>query len=129
MLSFPILLQVLNCRGKKESNLEREKSSIAMSLLCYNLSSICCSNCSEEIRGEILFVLYKVSALQCMSMDGDGTDILFAFCPKLLYLSLEALMKTQIDDVRLNCVGLSSSFRYIFILLLQFYTHLQVIFL
>ncbi|KAM1049872.1 hypothetical protein ACFX11_031935 [Malus domestica] len=61
---------------------------------------------SEEIRGEILFVLYKVSVLQYASEDGDGTDILFAFCPKLLHLSLEALMKTQSDDVRLNCVAL-----------------------
>lgn len=36
---------------------------------------------------------------------GYGDDILIAFCPKLLRLSLEALMKTQADDVRLNCVG------------------------
>ncbi|CAB4293776.1 unnamed protein product [Prunus armeniaca] len=60
---------------------------------------------SEEIRGEILFVLYKVSVLQYASEVGDGTDFLFAFCPKLLRLSLEALMKTQSDDVRLNCVA------------------------
>ncbi|CAB4294154.1 unnamed protein product [Prunus armeniaca] len=50
-------------------------------------------------------VLYKVSILQYASEVGDGTDFLFAFCPKLLDLSLEALMKTQSDDVRLNCVG------------------------
>ncbi|KAH9679923.1 protein putative RECOMBINATION INITIATION DEFECT 1 [Citrus sinensis] len=61
---------------------------------------------SEEIRGEILFVLYKVSSIQCQSMDIDGADILFAFCPKLLQLSLVSLMKTQRDDVRLNCVAL-----------------------
>ncbi|KAK1593013.1 hypothetical protein Q3G72_034425 [Acer saccharum] len=60
---------------------------------------------NEEIRGEILFVLYKLS-LQCTHTDGDGADILFAFCPKLLHLSLEALIKTQSDDVRLNCVAL-----------------------
>ncbi|CAL8992252.1 unnamed protein product [Prunus brigantina] len=59
---------------------------------------------SEEIRGEILFVLYKVSVLQYASEVGVGTDFLFAFRPKLLSLSLEALMKTQSDDVRLNCV-------------------------
>ncbi|PON95525.1 Armadillo-type fold containing protein [Trema orientale] len=57
---------------------------------------------SEEIRGEILFVLYRLSVLQ----DDDGVDILPTFCPKLLHLSLEALVKTQIDDVRLNCVAL-----------------------
>ncbi|KAK2641672.1 hypothetical protein Ddye_023435 [Dipteronia dyeriana] len=60
---------------------------------------------NEEIQGEILFVLYKFS-LQCTHTDGDGADILFAFCPKLLHLSLEALIKTQSDDVRLNCVAL-----------------------
>ncbi|KAI5350287.1 hypothetical protein L3X38_003178 [Prunus dulcis] len=60
---------------------------------------------SEEIRGEILFVLYKVSVLQYASEVGIGTDFLFAFCPKLLRLSLEALMKTQSDVVRLNCVA------------------------
>ncbi|PRQ38312.1 hypothetical protein RchiOBHm_Chr4g0412451 [Rosa chinensis] len=61
---------------------------------------------SEEIRGEILFVLYKVSALHYASEDADGSDLLFSFCPKLVRLSLEALMKTQSDDVRLNCIAL-----------------------
>ncbi|XP_043711385.1 protein PUTATIVE RECOMBINATION INITIATION DEFECT 1-like isoform X2 [Telopea speciosissima] len=62
---------------------------------------------SEEIRGEILYVLYKLSILQDACGDGDkGDDDLLAFCPKLLYLSLEALMKTQSDEVRLNCVAL-----------------------
>ncbi|CAL2228088.1 unnamed protein product [Prunus armeniaca] len=50
-------------------------------------------------------ILLKVSILQYASEVGDGTDFLFAFCPKLLDLSLEALMKTQSDDVRLNCVA------------------------
>ncbi|XP_022150396.1 protein PRD1 isoform X2 [Momordica charantia] len=54
---------------------------------------------SEEIRGEILFVLYKLST-------STEIDVLSEFCPKLVYLSLEALMKTQNDDVRLNCVAL-----------------------
>ncbi|KAM6545389.1 hypothetical protein CsatB_026125 [Cannabis sativa] len=57
---------------------------------------------SDEIRGEIFFVLYRLLLLQ----DGDGDDILSTFCPKLLHLSLEALVKTQVDDVRLNCVAL-----------------------
>ncbi|PSS34576.1 hypothetical protein CEY00_Acc01679 [Actinidia chinensis var. chinensis] len=61
---------------------------------------------SEEIRGEILFVLYKISILQYSYKDDDATDVLYSFCPKLLYLSLEALTKTQSDDVRLNCLAL-----------------------
>ncbi|XP_012078523.1 protein PUTATIVE RECOMBINATION INITIATION DEFECT 1 isoform X1 [Jatropha curcas] len=60
---------------------------------------------SEEIRGEILFVLYKLSILQCQHENGDVVDSLFAFCPKLLHLSLEALVKTQDDTVRLNCIA------------------------
>ncbi|XP_022929798.1 protein PRD1 [Cucurbita moschata] len=61
---------------------------------------------SEEVRGEILFVLYKLSIIQYASNHGTEIDFLSAYCPKLLYLSLEALMKTQNDDVRLNCVAL-----------------------
>ncbi|XP_019447895.1 PREDICTED: protein PRD1-like isoform X1 [Lupinus angustifolius] len=61
---------------------------------------------SEEIRGEILFVLYKVSILQSISAEGDGSDILIPFCPKLLYLLGDVLMKTQNDDVRSNCIAL-----------------------
>ncbi|XP_024025981.1 protein PRD1 isoform X2 [Morus notabilis] len=60
---------------------------------------------NDEIRGEILFVLYKLSLRPYASRD-DGGDILPAFCSKLLYLSMEALVKTQSDDVRLNCVAL-----------------------
>lgn len=56
-------------------------------------------------------------------MDGDWVDILLTFCPKLFRLSLEALMKTQSDDVRLNCIGLSQDFNHIFLYFLQF--HLQ----
>ncbi|XP_010445456.2 PREDICTED: protein PRD1-like [Camelina sativa] len=61
---------------------------------------------SEEIRGEILFALYKFSALQFTKQNVDGIEILSSLCPKLLCLSLEALTKTQRDDVRLNCVAL-----------------------
>lgn len=53
-----------------------------------------------------MFVLYKVSALHYASEGDDRSDLLFSFCPKLVRLSLEALMKTQSDDVRLNCIGL-----------------------
>lgn len=63
------------------------------------------SHTSEEIRGEILFALYKFSALQFTEQNVDGIEVLSLLCPKLLCLSLEALAKTQRDDVRLNCVG------------------------
>lgn len=52
-----------------------------------------------------MFVLYKISLLQYTYMDDHCVDVLFPRCPKLLHLSLEALVKTQSDDVRLNCVG------------------------
>ncbi|XP_061338691.1 protein PUTATIVE RECOMBINATION INITIATION DEFECT 1 [Gastrolobium bilobum] len=61
---------------------------------------------SEEIRGEVLFVLYKLSVLQSTLAEGDGRDMLIPFCPKLLYLLADVLMKTQNDDVRLNCIAL-----------------------
>ncbi|XP_033142017.1 protein PUTATIVE RECOMBINATION INITIATION DEFECT 1 isoform X2 [Brassica rapa] len=61
---------------------------------------------SEEIRGEIFFVLYKFSALQFTEQDVDGAEILSSLSPKLLSLSLEALAKTQRDEVRLNCIAL-----------------------
>ncbi|KAJ4845632.1 hypothetical protein Tsubulata_038344 [Turnera subulata] len=65
---------------------------------------------SEEIRGEILFVLYKLSTVPCAGKDGDGADFFWPFCPKLLHLSLEALNKTQNDTVRLNCLALLKIF-------------------
>ncbi|OVA12984.1 hypothetical protein BVC80_1157g24 [Macleaya cordata] len=63
---------------------------------------------SEEIRGEILFVLYKLFMLQATSSgsNGDDPDDLLVFFPKLVYSSLEVLMKTQSDEVRMNCVAL-----------------------
>ena len=70
------------------------------------------SYCSDEIRGEILFVLYKLSIHGYASKDCVGADVLQAFCPSLLRLSMEALLKTQRDDVRLNGVGLSNYFVY-----------------
>ncbi|MBA0764628.1 hypothetical protein Gotri_013959 [Gossypium trilobum] len=63
---------------------------------------------SDEIRGEILFVLYKLSIQGYASRDGLGANVLQAFCPSLLRLSMEALLKTQRDDVRLNGVGMYS---------------------
>ncbi|CAA7028025.1 unnamed protein product [Microthlaspi erraticum] len=61
---------------------------------------------SEEIRGEILFVLYKFSALQFTEQNVYGIEVLSSLCPNLLCLSLEALAKTQRDDVCLNCIAL-----------------------
>ncbi|EHA8588514.1 protein PRD1 [Cocos nucifera] len=64
---------------------------------------------SEEIRGEIMFVLYKLSLLQATPWDEDDNDHgdtdLSSTGERLLRLSLEVLLKTQNDDVRLNCVG------------------------
>jgi hypothetical protein len=63
---------------------------------------------SDEIRGEILFVLYKLSVLNATPWDDihDNGDVdLSAIGRSLLQLSLEVLLKTQNDAVRLNCVG------------------------
>ncbi|KAL7145330.1 hypothetical protein ABFS83_07G074800 [Erythranthe nasuta] len=60
---------------------------------------------NDEIQGEIMFVLYRSSLLHYTYMDDSGTDLLLAYCPKLLHISLDILMKTQSDDVRLNCVA------------------------
>ncbi|CAN6227685.1 unnamed protein product [Urochloa humidicola] len=64
---------------------------------------------SDEIRGEILFVLYKLSILNATPWDNicDNGDVdLSAIGRNLLQLSLEVLLKTQNDAVRLNCVAL-----------------------
>ena len=54
-----------------------------------------------------MFVLYKICIVQHSSKDDEGADVLFEYCSIILHLSLDALMKTQRDDVRLNCLGLS----------------------
>uniref|UniRef100_A0A0E0KP91 Protein PRD1 n=1 Tax=Oryza punctata TaxID=4537 RepID=A0A0E0KP91_ORYPU len=64
---------------------------------------------SDEIRGEILFVLYKLSLLNATPWDdrGDNNNVdLLAIGRSLLQFSLEVLLKTQNDAVRLNCVAL-----------------------
>ncbi|KAI3735120.1 hypothetical protein L6452_14608 [Arctium lappa] len=63
---------------------------------------------SEEIQGEILFVLYKLCSIQLACIDDSKSDVLYCHSSKILHLSLEALMKTHRDDVRLNCVALLS---------------------
>nr|CAB3484202.1 unnamed protein product [Digitaria exilis] len=64
---------------------------------------------SDEIRGEILFVLYKLSILNATPWDNvcDNGDVdLTAIGRSLLQLSLEVLLKTQNDAVRINRVAL-----------------------
>lgn len=41
--------------------------------------------------------------------------MLIPFCPKLLYLLGDVLLKTQNDDVRLNCIGPLLIFQYYFV--------------
>ncbi|XP_057795046.1 protein PUTATIVE RECOMBINATION INITIATION DEFECT 1 isoform X2 [Salvia miltiorrhiza] len=60
---------------------------------------------NDEIQGEIMFVLYRLSLLQYSHMDGCGADVLLSYCPKLFQVSLNILMKSQSDDVRLNCLA------------------------
>ncbi|KAE8769016.1 protein PRD1 [Hordeum vulgare] len=64
---------------------------------------------SDEIRGEIMFMLYKLSLLNATPWDNicdnDNVD-LSAVGKSLLQLSLEVLLKTQNDAVRLNCIAL-----------------------
>ncbi|KAJ8536399.1 hypothetical protein K7X08_034800 [Anisodus acutangulus] len=59
---------------------------------------------SEDIQGEILFVLYKLFLLN-VSQDGEYPPSLFGHISKLLHLALEVLVKAQSDDVRLNCIA------------------------
>jgi hypothetical protein len=66
-------------------------------------------------------VLYKLYVLQSTSNEGDGSDMLIPFCPKLLYLLGDVLLKTQNDDVRLNCIGSLSIFIFSISLLLSLF--------
>ncbi|XP_048133030.1 protein PUTATIVE RECOMBINATION INITIATION DEFECT 1-like [Rhodamnia argentea] len=63
---------------------------------------------SGDIQGEILFVLYKLSVLQREYGDGDKSEPFVTCSPKLVHLPLDVLLKTQSDDVRLNCVAFMS---------------------
>lgn len=81
----------------------------------FYLSNILYGNAvySNEIRGEILFVLYKLSILNATPWDdicANGDMDLSATGKSLLQLSLEVLLKTQNDAVRVNCVGQYISF-------------------
>ncbi|XP_071736221.1 protein PUTATIVE RECOMBINATION INITIATION DEFECT 1-like [Rutidosis leptorrhynchoides] len=63
---------------------------------------------SEEIQGEILFVLYKIWSTQYDFAGSRKGDVMCGHSLKILRLSLEALLKTHRDDVRMNCVALLS---------------------
>ncbi|CAI9117522.1 OLC1v1018922C1 [Oldenlandia corymbosa var. corymbosa] len=67
---------------------------------------------SEDIQGESLFVLYKLSLIQAVDDRNNFVEVLEANCAKLFHLSLEALMKTQDDDIRMNCVALLTVFAH-----------------
>ncbi|XP_073277139.1 protein PUTATIVE RECOMBINATION INITIATION DEFECT 1 isoform X1 [Primulina huaijiensis] len=74
------------------------------SLICNLITGLQLS--SEVIQGEIMFVLYRLFLLHFIDMDDNCTDVYAACCPKLVRLPLEVLMKSESEDVRLNCVAL-----------------------
>ncbi|CAL2227850.1 unnamed protein product [Prunus armeniaca] len=61
------------------------------------------NNPYAHIRDNMASLPILLKVFNCQEV-GDGTDFLFTFCPKLFSLSLEAIMKTQSDDFRLNFV-------------------------
>ncbi|KAM0038245.1 hypothetical protein Hdeb2414_s0013g00412581 [Helianthus debilis subsp. tardiflorus] len=63
---------------------------------------------SEEIQGEILFVLYKICSIRHALLGDTNGDVVCGHSSLILRLSLEALLKTQRDDVRMNCIALLS---------------------
>ncbi|CAJ1850286.1 unnamed protein product [Sphenostylis stenocarpa] len=99
---------LLNCEKEDDlhENIKDMCSLISVLVSGLQLPSSLLARCSEEIRGEVLFVLYKLSVLRSTSAEGDGSDMLIPFCPQILYLLVDVLMKTQNDDVRLNCIAL-----------------------
>ncbi|KAI4370429.1 hypothetical protein MLD38_018783 [Melastoma candidum] len=99
-------VHVLNLLGMllKSFGFDAYQSIVSVDALVCNLTSALQLSSSEEIRGEVLFVLYKLYCLQTLHGDLKGTDIFNTFGPKLVRSTLDILMKTQNDDVRLNCV-------------------------
>ncbi|KAJ0988933.1 hypothetical protein J5N97_007289 [Dioscorea zingiberensis] len=64
-------------------------------------------------RGEILFVLYKLSVLEGTPWDNHDSNhggFSLIETSQVLRLSLEVLLKTQHDEVRLNCIALLTVF-------------------
>ncbi|KAK8938321.1 Protein PRD1 [Platanthera guangdongensis] len=66
---------------------------------------------SEELRGEILFVIYKLCSLNItpwedvVDDESDCAESMDTGASVLLRLALEILLKTQHDEVRLNCLA------------------------
>ncbi|KAJ7513896.1 hypothetical protein O6H91_23G018900 [Diphasiastrum complanatum] len=56
----------------------------------------------DDIRGEILFVLYKLSSLQ------EGINELLKYCPQCIHLAVNALLKTEDDELRTNGIAFLS---------------------
>ncbi|KAL1543222.1 protein putative RECOMBINATION INITIATION DEFECT 1 [Salvia divinorum] len=99
-------LYMVHCFGVLMDNLDfnlytciRNKDTLILNLL----TGLQLSN--DNIQGEIMFALYRFSLLHYSHMEGCGTDVLLAYCPKILRISLNILMKSQSDDVRLNCLA------------------------
>ncbi|KAG0455269.1 hypothetical protein HPP92_024561 [Vanilla planifolia] len=67
---------------------------------------------SEELRGEVLFVIYKLCSSNVTPWDDldsdidNGIDSLDAGATTLVRLTLEILLRTQYDEVRMNCLAL-----------------------
>ncbi|XP_051133511.1 protein PUTATIVE RECOMBINATION INITIATION DEFECT 1 isoform X2 [Andrographis paniculata] len=61
---------------------------------------------NDEIQGEIMFVLYRSSLLHYKYMDDYGAeDLLLPYCNKFLNVAIDVLLKSQSDEVRINCVA------------------------
>ncbi|KAH7447738.1 hypothetical protein KP509_01G119100 [Ceratopteris richardii] len=67
-----------------------------MQALAYNHISYC----RDQLRGEILFLLYKISSLE------GGIEELLPFLSNLIYAAINALVKSESDDLRMNCIAL-----------------------
>ncbi|KAJ6956321.1 protein putative RECOMBINATION INITIATION DEFECT 1 [Populus alba x Populus x berolinensis] len=109
--STPSQLYLLHCFGILLLNCESSSSNPCYvhikdeDALLSNLVAALQLPSSEEMRGEVLFVLYKLCAI--IRKDDKGVPpSLLAYCPKLLHLLLEALLKTHNDTVRFNCLAL-----------------------
>ncbi|MCO5562616.1 hypothetical protein L7F22_016244 [Adiantum nelumboides] len=57
----------------------------------------------DQLRGESLFLLYKISSFE------EGIKQLLPFLPDLMNAAINALVKTENDELRMNCIALLSS--------------------
>ncbi|CAN0916350.1 Protein PUTATIVE RECOMBINATION INITIATION DEFECT 1 [Linum grandiflorum] len=101
----PIHLHILHCFGLLLSGphvddpyaLVHDK----VSLLSNIVAALQIPN--DEIQGEVLFVLYRLSL---HASDEESAGLLLAFSSKFWRFSLNVLLKTQNDTVRLNSLAL-----------------------